>query len=301
VGTPEQAGTDRLHSLLSALKLPADSLSANLISFCRYFSLPLESASLGVLRREILVQKKREAAALGSAAAAGKGLVLESRALEEYAGAIDPAQWQEEQDAGQNGQYTPGENSERDRAKKEDTAPKLKAGDIEETVTKTLKNRPPLDFINRIPGKNGRRWVVVPFSFSGDGMDIKASFRILLADPSDETSRLERFAADIAVFREKELSRRWFLLLEGTSGRVSAELPGAGFTPLRAEFSVFPPLPEEVSQGVPGKAAADVSGGKSLAREIAKTFALPVDKIQAGGGNFADSRNDLLRTVDEEV
>jgi hypothetical protein len=154
----------------------------------------------------------------------------------------------------------------------------LTAEELKRQVSAVLGKGPVPDFINRIPGKNGRRWIVVPFSFSGDGFDLRSSFRISLPDPDDKGVGTGNFAADIAVFREKKLSRRWFFLLEGTcAGEFKAK---------RADFSVTPP----------------VSGSKILIRELAKLFNLPGDKITLNKkGNFADSRNDLLRTVDEAV
>jgi hypothetical protein len=297
LSAPGQAGTDRLSSLLSALKLPNDSLSESIVSFSRYFSLQLEQASLGALRKEILVQKKREAAALGAAAAADKGLGLESRALEAYADAIDPAEWQEperqdpgrgQQDPGQqkqgSGQQEPEQQETRQQGKhalagngrNRNVTGEPTAEELKRQVTAALGEAP--DFINRIPGKNGRRWLVVPFSFSGDGFDLRASFRVLLPEPDGKGAGTGRFAADIAVFREKELSRRWFFLLEGISG--------GDFKAKRAEFSVSPP----------------VSDTKALIRELAKAFALSDNKITLNKkGSFSDSRADLLRTVDEEV
>ena len=273
----EQAGTDSLRNLLSALKLPNDSLSEHIVSFSRYFSLPLESSSIGALRREVLVQKKREAAALGAAAAAGKGLVLESRALEEYADAIDPAEWREQP---QPEQQQPGQPERRDpgdgnggNAKKE-----LTAEDVKQKVTAVLEKGPVPDFINRIPGKNGRRWFVLPFSCSAEGIDIKASFRVLLSDSTGKSPGTGRFAADIAVFRDKELFRRWFFMLEGKTGKE--------FKAQKAEFSVFPP----------------VSGQKTLINELANMFGLSGDNVLLNRkAGFADSRNDLLRPIDEEV
>ncbi|MDR2144434.1 MAG: hypothetical protein LBP29_08700, partial [Treponema sp.] len=154
----------------------------------------------------------------------------------------------------------------------------LTAEDIKQKVTAVLEKGPVPDFINRIPGKDGRRWLVVPFSFSGEGIDLRASFRILLPDPAGKGNGAGTFAADIAVFREKKLSRRWFFMLEGKSGKE--------FKAQKAEFSVFPP----------------VSGRKTFIAEFAKMFGLSDDKILLKRENkFSDSRNDLLRTIDEEV
>ncbi|MDR2048185.1 MAG: hypothetical protein LBP69_01890 [Treponema sp.] len=268
----EQAGTDSLRNLLSALKLPHDSLSEHIVSFSRYFSLPLERSSIGALRREVLVQKKREAAALGAAAAADKGLVLESRALEEYADAIDPAEWRE-----QPRRETP-ERRDPGGGKDENGKKGPAAEDIKRKVTAVLEKGPIPDFINRIPGKNGRRWLVIPFSCSAEGIDVRASFRVLLSDPAGKRPETERFAADIAVFRNRELYRRWFFMLEGRSG--------GAFKAKRAEFSVSPP----------------VSDNKTLIRELAEIFSLSRDTISlTKKGDFTDSKEDLLRTVDEEV
>ena len=92
-GSPVREGP--LPELARALSLPPDSLSTAILSFVRFFSLPLEKNLLLQLRRESLGPPGggkepglREARALGAAAAADKGLSLDPQALEEYARAI---------------------------------------------------------------------------------------------------------------------------------------------------------------------------------------------------------------------
>ncbi|GHV87050.1 hypothetical protein AGMMS50255_3460 [Spirochaetia bacterium] len=101
-------------SLLTRLGLPQDKLSASIVAFARYFSLPLESALLTKVRRQSLGAntgnavpakpsageqagasaalsfKTREALSLAAIVAADKGVELRPDSLVDYSLAIDP-------------------------------------------------------------------------------------------------------------------------------------------------------------------------------------------------------------------
>jgi hypothetical protein len=286
-----QAGAGQ--NLLFALKLPNDSLSESLVSFFRYFSLPLEPKTLGAARREALSQPKREAAALALAAAADKGLALEGRALTEYADALDPAGPRSrgggEEDAGTEGgfpresgaEYGGGGSSsgggEQGRGgngqTRRDTNARNPAGrappaeEIRETVTGILENRPVLDLLNRVSGKRGR-WMAFPFSFSSGNAGVQGSFRVFVHEDT-----AEHLAADIVVRRKNSgAETRWYFLLDKTRQRL--------------EFARKPPA----------------AGGRKLIAHLAGLFGLSPGSVVMRDDTplFGDAK-DCPQSVDEEI
>jgi hypothetical protein len=289
-------GETRLRDLLDSLKpdagqrLPADDLSKNLVSFMRYFSLPLSPKLIGSLRREALSRKNRDAAALAAAAAADKGVRLSGEALKEYAAAIagDFDETGDKAGGDENGGENNGGNGENrqnnqnsgekpqtsaERRKMENSPPDR--SEIQRKVTGILDKKPLLPFLNAIPGKNGRRWIVLPFSFSRDGMDFNVSMRISLA----EKLEIERFTAEITLEnppaeKPEKKERRWLFILD---------------KPETAEARAVLSAP-------PDKA------GRNLTREFAKAMNLEPDRIFLKDQcSFADSRDELLRFIDKEV
>jgi hypothetical protein len=314
-----KAPLSTLSGLLASLKMPQDNLSRSVIAFARFFNLPLEPKTLTTLRREALNQPLREASALGAAAAADKGLELPAGALKEYAAAINGNRefglWQPEgnpEEAGKNsGEGGPGGGSgdsgnpqgeapndgasmgggrggfsgEKDRDRDADPAlPPL--ADIQTGIKAMLAEKPVLDLINRIPGKNGRQWVVLPFSFNQGGVEFTVSLRLLLGWNAPGA---ERLCADIKVSRPEKEQKRWIITLEKQE-RAQQDSIGD----LQAEISVF-------SGDRPGNFTNNEE--KRLERELAQALGLPLDKVTAKTETrlFNDSREDLLRPVDEEV
>jgi hypothetical protein len=230
--------------LTLALGIPQDTLSSRLLSFFRYFSLPLEGEPIAKLRREVLNSRlagaslmegfpkggktaDRGALALAAAAAADKGVVLSPEALAEYAAAIDP----EEGQAGDGGlSGDSGQEHPQDRKKKKEPPPST---DDDQELGALRKERavfparhPLLDLLNRLPGKNGLRWIVFPFTFSSGGVAFKVSLRILLNDTGSSYGGT-RLVLDILSKK-----RHWFFCLSGY-----------GTSHSRADIGVFPPLP----------------------------------------------------------
>jgi hypothetical protein len=269
--------TDTMQNLFAALKLPNDSLSESLVSFFRYFSLPLKPETLGAARREVLTQTKREAAALALAAAADKGLALEGRALKEYADAIDPVEPRsgdgEKQQSGADGGG--GERGRGDERRENmemggKTAPSVE--EIRKSAAEILEKQPVLDFINRIPGKQGR-WMAVPFSFLSGNLELNVSLRVFLGAEAGE-----RLMADVAVRRKSEAQpgeeSRWRFLFDRGGQRM--------------EFARTPSDGEKQ--------------GRHLAHHLAGLFGLPPESVilRKDIPFFADAKNHL-RFIDEEV
>jgi hypothetical protein len=298
-----------LSGLLASLKLPQDGLSRSIIAFARFFSLPLEPKILNVLRREALSQPLREAAALGAAAAADKGLELPAGILKEYAAALEGdreafSRWQlpgEEDPENSNGGTADNpepekrnsypNHSRQERRDSEDSGGDHTTGgqagnkaqgspeEVQFHVKEVLKSKPLLDFINRIPGKNFR-WVILPFSFNKEGVEFTVSLRLLL-DPQSNG----RLCADIKVSRPREKQRRWLISLE----KPDLDSKSA----MQAEISLF-------FGGEPCNFTENEK--QALETKLAEALELSLDRVTVQlRPLFTDSRDDLLRQVDEEV
>jgi hypothetical protein len=248
-GTPGQAAPALFRDLALNLGLPRDALSASLISLAKFFSLPLDIKLLLQLRQQALSLAKtpqgrgREggpetpdqplagplrAAVFAAAAAAGKGVILSPEALGSYAAALaadgrDGETPEDEAEGGRDGAETPEDGGAAFSAPRGGSAGRLFAEGIEGRF-------PLLGVLNRIPGRDGRRWISLPFSFESGGVDVKVSLRIVLADTNGIPWNAERMALDI-----KTGQRRWSFLLENAPG-------GDGQLCARAVFGVQPPL-----------------------------------------------------------
>jgi len=249
----------------------------------------------------------REAAALGAAAAADKGIKLGEKALREYAAAIqgrpesflqeDSADTQRvgdppERDAEQrqntpqnpNGQGDKQDQTDDQEEKKKvpgtiwERDPKKVPGTFLGTILKILEERPLLDLINRIPGKNGR-WIVIPFSFCERDVEFAVSLRIFVIEGSLVSGNLN---ADIRVSRSGREQKRWLISLE------KAE------TGIRAELGVF-------SASGPWKFSA--AEKKRVRQELAAALEVPSDRVSIRGDAplFVEARENSLRSVNEEV
>jgi hypothetical protein len=311
----------KLSGLLSSLKLPQDSLSRSIIAFARFFSLPLEPKLLASIRRDALGAKQgvgREASALGAAAATDKGIKLGEKALGEYATAIEgslksfireeqghsPVQPENHDSEDPQDQDSPAgdgsednknngslrDNRHRDQKKKNpsslnDVPPAANNKEIQGHILDILQKRPLLDLINRIPGKNGQ-WIVVPFSFCENGYEFSVALRIFIHVDSllsvAGSLVFERLYADIKVTRLDWEQRHWLVLLENT-GRDK-----------RAELSVS-------SSSGPWNFSPWEK--KRVRQELAAALGIPFDKVSIVEAPplFADSRDDILSSVDEEV
>jgi hypothetical protein len=254
-------------ALALSLGLPPDDLSRALAGFVRFFALPLEPGLLHRLRREALGSAARpgaEGAALAAAAAESKGLRLTGEALAAYAAALDPG-YRDPPEGGNGGR----QNGREPR----DTPPE--PGEIKKIAEEAEAASPLLRIINRLPGKNRERWVVLPFSFESGGVETKASLRILLTCRGGYRYEAERLALDI-----RGESRRWLFVLYK---------PAEG--PLRTDVYLSPhpegERPEALEREV--REALGPIGGAVTVKPPGET---PF---------FADSRDDTLRSLNEEV
>jgi hypothetical protein len=213
----------------------------------------------------------RDAAVLASVAAADKGLGLSLETLENYAEAIDPGGAQAE------GREPPGDRGEDHKQRQRpqaDDAPEPE--DIRQKAAEIEANRPFLGILNKIPGKNGQRWIVLPFIFAFEGVEFRVSMRILLKENTISENNVERLAVDVS-----SESRRWLFTIDK---------PG---TPeARVDISVYPP-----PKG--GPLAALEGEIRELVRDFAGEIRLRNHREAPPFG--ADSRNEVLLSVNEEV
>ena len=263
-----QSAVRPVSSVISAAGLPADKLSASIISFARFFSLPLKPELLKHIRQQAfeasqnaaspepataaensepkpeIIFKNRESLSLAAAAAEGKGAELQPKGLEAYAQAVDP-DWRQRQDGGHGDQHR--------RRKKEDNengeeplqkTPAMSAADLEKTALEEAEKNPLLAILNRLPGKDGKRWIVFPFDFSVSGREFKVSLRILL-ETGKTADRADCMALDIAVrntTENGEAERRRLFVLEPAnrlSVYIQPEIPAKEQTALVRELSAL--------------------------------------------------------------
>jgi hypothetical protein len=289
-------------SLISAAGLPADKLSASIISFARFFSLPLKPELLKNIRQQAfeaapnaslpepttaaedsepksgIVFKNRETLSLAAAAAEGKGVELQPKGLEAYAQAVDPDWRRQDSEQGDHRGKRKREDSEKEEAPLQKTAA-ISAAGVEKMALEGAGKEPLLAIINRLPGKDGKRWVVLPFEFSDKGREYKVSLRILL-DTEKTANRADCMALDIAVrdiVESGKTEKRRLFVLEPKN-----------------RLSVY--LQPEISKKEQAELVRELSALPGIAPERifikAKTEEFPFE---------AELGNDLLRSIDEAV
>jgi len=256
-------------AVIAAAGLPVDKLSASIISFARFFSLPLKPELMAAMRRQAVapspaaqadtvkhaatetapesgaVAKIREALSLAAAAAESKGIELHPRGLEAFAEAIDP-EWQKREDSGEHGQR--GWRNKNQHQQEEENAPvktgPMTAAGLKQMALEAAEKDPLLAILNRLPGKNGGHWIVLPFSFDEGGREFNVSMRILLeADQSPNHAAC--MAATCMALDIAESERRWLFALESANGLpanrlavyLQPELPPSAHAPLARELS----------------------------------------------------------------
>jgi hypothetical protein len=254
--TAQQTVTRSLSSLISAAGLPSDKLSASIISFARFFSLPLKPELLKHIRQQVFtntpnaeppnttataknnapeagtVFKNREAFSLAVIAAEGKGVELQPKGLETYAQAIDP-ELRRKQDGGQHGQRKKNDDDNDSEEAFFQKIAAISAGSLEKMAFEGMEKNPLLEILNRLPEKDGKRWIVFPFDFSDNDRDFKVSLRILLETDKTE-NRACCMALDIVIRSISEsgkVAKQWLFVLE-PANRLSVYLHPE-ITPIR--------------------------------------------------------------------
>jgi hypothetical protein len=256
--TPAALSAKPLSLLIRAAGLPADKLSASIISFARFFSLPLKPELMASIRRQSLSPESsapgRETLSLAAAAAESKGVELRPKGLEWFAEAIDPDWRRHESD----------ERDRRDRRQKKHEQEK-------ETV---------IAILNKLPGKNGQRWMVFPFEFAESGREFKVSLMILLSADKQPPNNVACMALDIA-----ETGRRWLFVMNPAKGKAASAVG-------RLSVYLQPELPPKTIE--------------SFTSEMARAMEMPREHIciKKWTESFpceAGSGDDILRSINEAV
>lgn len=212
----------------------ADSLSASILSFARFFSLPLKPELMSEIRRQVLASetvqeraagpeaaesavKDRQALSLAAAAAEGKGVELSPQGLRTYAAALDP-DWESRQGSDGRNRHRK-RRGEREKENKTTKIGFITASELKEMALESGEKDPLLAILNRLPGKNGRRWIALPFSFSDGGREFRVVLRILLDRDRPAETLTGRMALDIAETGDTQ--RSWLFAVESKGGKLS--------------------------------------------------------------------------------
>jgi len=280
-------------SLSSALGLPQDKLSSSVISFAKFFSLPLKPQLLADLRRYALTppsqtanpssaaakpslanaataentnasfatEKTRQALSLSAAAVESKGIELTPKGLESYAEAVDPDSRRHDDDRqrrrrNREQDEQDDKNSLKTEAVKksqhgEYSSPELTADSLKKMFLETEKQSPILEILNRLPCKNGQRWIVLPFDFEEADRNYNVSMRVLLDNERSSNSAV-CMALDILESGGVNDDKRWLFVTESANDkpmRVSVyfqeELSQKGNSKIRSELSNLFNIPPE--------------------------------------------------------
>jgi hypothetical protein len=193
----------------------------------------------------------------------------------------NPAQGQEG-GGFQNGDYQGNHNGKRG------VQTRFSDAELQDRITTILQEKPLLDFINRIPCKNGR-WIVIPFSFHDNGFEFTVSLRIFLLEGALKTGGSlisERLDADIKVIPLdnclEQYQKRWLISLKKSEDDFWAEC---------AVFSGSEPWNGTTAEK------------KRVRQELAAALDLPLNRvlIKEEDFSYAESGESAFEPVDEAV
>jgi len=313
IKTPVQSAGRLLANQLLG-NLPADRLASSIISFAKFFSLPLEPQMLGKARQQALSAsqptqtgpqaeqtslekpqsdtlspKIREALALASLAAASKGVELSGEGLREYASALSAAPIDPDQQQGQsqNKRNSGGFKKQKEQNPEIAAATSADIGELKALILGTAEQKPLLEFMNRLPAKNGQRWLVFPFNFTDQGEDYRLCLKILLNE-AENRSPSDQMAGYLALEIEKvgssgkdDQNRRWLFVINAENNKN-----------LRLRVFLEPFASKKIR--------------KSLVSELSQSLEIAPEHINIQ--NFVDffpfesnNQSSVLFSVDEEV
>jgi hypothetical protein len=260
-------------SMINSAALPVDKLSASIITFARFFSLPIKPEVMAAIRRQAFTQvsgettqdealkqtaesklqltaKYRDALSMSAAAAESKGVELSPKGLEAFAEAVDPELRGRKDNGRQNREK---HNKEQEEKKEENTAVKpvnINASSLEKTALEYFKKDRLLDLLNKLPGKNSQRWIVIPLDFSQNGKEYRVSLRIQL---------------------EAQVSNH--------CGMMALDIVEAGSPESRVSFVLEAVNNQPVKLSVYSKPACFLQEHKPLKRELSKLLEILEDQV----------------------
>ena len=292
--------------------LPGDKLSASIVSFARFFSLPLKPALLADIRRAAFAPvfpqtketsaaaniitadrnaegdysvsqakaKFREALSLAAAAAESKGVNLQPRGLELYAEAVDPHL--RRRDTEQRKRRNRDHNQEKQHHREISGINQLSAESLKKLFYENRENYPLLNILNSLPAKSGTsgeasRWIVLPFDFTEGERQFSISMRILI-----NNTRAVCMALDIIT--EDQVS--------GNGDRFLFVIEDANNAPARVTLFIREQLPVKIKSHA------------ALTSQLSQILNIPEDRvfIKTSDESFPyESGFGALMTVDEAV
>ena len=225
-------------SLVAAAGLPADALSASIVSFARFFSLPIKPELMAEIRRQAFIPtdagQSREAFALAAAAAEAKGVELSPKGLEWFAEAINP-DGQKRQNAEERNQR------EKNQYEQEPKTGPMSAEGLKKTALEAEEQNPLLAILNQLPGKDNKRWIVFPFRVSDKGREFTVSLRVLI-DMADHIMTVD-------ITESGDNMRRWLFIMHEARDSlivyVQPETPEGMRTSFAGELSRLLHIPLE--------------------------------------------------------
>ncbi|HCC38169.1 MAG TPA: hypothetical protein DEQ14_11485, partial [Treponema sp.] len=172
----------------------------------------------------------------------------------------------------------------------ESDAPFLLPPDLlKEQFLGAAENNPLLDTLNRLPGRNGQCWLVLPLSFDENGIQYRITLKLLLdgetAGGGCSVRRMSLEITERTLGGQRGADKRRLFIMDRDSLRRGEQVD------YRLTLLLDPPRGQ--------------SGLKSLAGKLSRFMEMPADRITVknyGDSLFApDSRNIVLQSVNKEV
>jgi hypothetical protein len=247
----------------------------------RFFSLPIKKEILLDIRRQVFAHptaqtaEERTTLSMAAAATESKGVELHQKGLELYAEAVDP-KWRERQNSGgQNKQHNNRQNKQND----DNILSKpcsINSSSLEKIALEYAEKDHLLSILNRLPGKNGQRWIVLPFEFNEKNRQFRMSLRILLEEKKQNHVLL--MALDIVETGNTKEKRSCFIIDTANNHKNRLSV-----------FMNSNILPKDLS---------------SLKGELSSLLDIPPEHIfiKAGADDFpfeADSAEETFTSIDE--
>jgi hypothetical protein len=156
----------------------------------------------------------------------------------------------------------------------------ITAESLREKVLAVEAENPLLSLLNRMPGKNGERWINLPFSFTRGDLEYRVILRVLV-DGVPAPGSPGRLTLDISAGDRDNPALRWLFMYR--------EPPGAS---PRLTGRFWPPQ--------------DKNALRTFKKELARLFDLHTEHIfLQNDGEFSpfapDCRDSLLLSINEEV
>jgi hypothetical protein len=177
----------------------------------------------------LATEKTRHALSLSAAATESKGVELTLKGLESYAQAVDPdSRRQDEESKRKRRSREQDEQTEKTSLKTEavkksqhgeNFSPQpFTADSLKKMFLEYTEQNPLIEILNRLPCKNGQRWIVFPFDFIENNKNYNVSMRVLL-DEEKSINRAVCMALDIIESAEANLERRWLFVTESVNDK----------------------------------------------------------------------------------